>query len=65
MTGPPLKVIFGDETEVAEHVDHHTAYVERTHLTMRHFSGRLVRKGLDFSKDLEMHKASAVLEDVY
>jgi hypothetical protein len=65
VTGRTLKVIFGDETEVLEQLGHHTAYVERTHLTMRHFSGRLVRKGLGFSKDLEMHKASAVLEDVY
>lgn len=64
VTGTTLKVIFGDEAEVLEQLGHHTAYVERTHLTMRHFSGRLVRKGLGFSKDLTMYKASAVLEDV-
>jgi len=63
--GTKLKVIFGDEEEVLEELGHTTSYVERTHLTMRQFSGRLVRKGLGFSKSLSMHKASAVLEDMF
>lgn len=62
--GTTLKVIFGDKQEVLEALGHTTSYVERTHLSMRQFSGRLVRKGLGFSKALGMHKASAVLEDM-
>jgi hypothetical protein len=65
VTGTTLKVIFGNEEEVLEELGHNTSYVERTHLTMRQFSGRLVRKGLGFSKALSMHRASAVLEDVF
>lgn len=64
VTGTKKKVIFGNEEDVLEQLGQHTAYVERTQLTMRQFSGRLVRKGLGFSKALAMHKASAVLEDV-
>jgi hypothetical protein len=41
-----------------------TSYIERTHLTMRHFNGRLTRKTLAFSKDLDMYKASAAWEDL-
>jgi hypothetical protein len=37
--------------------------VERTHLTMRRFSGRLVRQTLGFSKDLTCYRASAAWED--
>ena len=40
-----------------------TAYIERTHLTMRLFNGRLVRQTLGFSKSLEMYRASAAWED--
>ena len=65
VTGTKFKVIFGDEEEVLEELGHNTSYVDRTHLTMRQFSGRLVRKGLGFSKALGMHRASAVLEDVF
>ena len=36
-----------------------TAYVERTHLTMRHFDGGLTRKTFAFSKLIEMYRASA------
>ncbi len=41
-----------------------TAYIERTHLTMRHFNSRLVRKTLAYSKELEMYQASAAWEDI-
>ena len=41
-----------------------TAYVERTHLTMRHFNSRLVRKTIAFSKDLAMHHAAATWDDL-
>lgn len=32
---------------------------------MRHFNGRLVRKTLGFSKEVEMHKAAAAWEDLF
>jgi len=41
-----------------------TAYVERMHLTMRLFSGRLARRTLGFSKELQMYRASAAWEDL-
>ncbi len=63
--GTRLKVVFGEKEEVLALLGKSTAYVERTHLTMRHFSSRLTRKGLGFSKELEMHKASAAIEDIY
>ena len=43
---------------------HNTAYVERTHLTSRHFNSRLTRKTLAYSKALEMHRAAAAWEDI-
>lgn len=57
------KVIFGDE-KTLEFVGAHTSYVERTNLTSRQMNGRLVRKTLSFSKQLEMLKASSVWEDL-
>lgn len=61
--GTKLRVIFGDEDEVLAKLGSSTAYIERTHLTMRHMNGRLVRKGLGFSKLLSMHEAQALWED--
>jgi len=46
VTGTKKKVIFGEEESVLELFEEHTAYVERTHLTMRQMNSRLVRKGL-------------------
>jgi len=63
VTGTALRVIYGDEDEVLALLGQSTAYIERTHLTMRHFNGRLVRKTLGFSKDVTMYKASAAWED--
>jgi hypothetical protein len=57
-----VEVIYGDETTL-DLVGAHTSYVERTNLTSRQMNGRLVRKTLSFSKELEMLKASSVLED--
>lgn len=57
-----IDVIYGDETTL-DLVGAHTSYVERTNLTSRHMNGRLVRKTLSFSKELEMLKASSVWED--
>jgi hypothetical protein len=64
VVGTELRVIFGDEEEVLELLGKITAYIERTHLTMRLFNGRLVRKTLAFSKQLEMYRASAAWEDL-
>jgi hypothetical protein len=63
VTGTRKEVVFGKEEEVLELFDDHTAYVERTHLTMRQMNGRLIRKGLGFSKELSMHRAAAGWED--
>lgn len=62
--GTTLRVVYGDTDEVLSLLGASTSYVERTHLTMRHFNSRLVRKTLAFSKQLELHRASAVWEDV-
>lgn len=65
VVGTRLRVIFGNESEVLALLGKSTAYIERTHLTMRLFNGRLARKTLGFSKELEMYRASAALEDAY
>ena len=62
--GTELRVIYGDQEEVLELLGQSTAYIERTHLTMRHFNSRLTRKTLAFSKELAMHKAAAAWEDL-
>jgi hypothetical protein len=64
VVGTELRVIFGDEEEVLALLGKSTAYIERTHLTMRLFNGRLTRKTLAFSKQLEMYRASATWEDL-
>jgi hypothetical protein len=64
VVGTELRVIFGDEEEVLALLGKSTAYIERTHLTMRLFNGRLARKTLAFSKQLEMYRASATWEDL-
>lgn len=63
VVGIHLRVVYGDEAEVLALLGQSTAYIERTHLTMRHFNSRLVRKTLAFSKLLEMHRAAAAWED--
>ena len=40
LTGIDLRVIFGDEDEVLALLEQSTAYIERTHLAMRHFNSR-------------------------
>jgi len=64
VVGVELRVIYGDEEEVLALFGKSTAYVERTHLTMRLFNSRLARKTLAFSKLLEMYRASAAWEDL-
>jgi hypothetical protein len=57
------KTIYGDEQEVCRLLGQSTSYVERTHLSSRHMNGRLVRKTLGYSKELEMLRASSIWED--
>jgi hypothetical protein len=64
VVGVKLRVIYGDEEDVLALLGKSTAYIERTHLTMRLFNGRLTRKTLAFSKSLEMYRASAAWEDL-
>jgi hypothetical protein len=64
IVGVELRVIFGDPVKTLELLGQSTSYIERTHLTMRLFNGRLVRKTLAFSKDVGMYRASAAWEDL-
>jgi hypothetical protein len=57
------RVIYGDETTLSR-TGTRTTCVERTNLTSRHMNGRLVRKTLGFSKELEMLRASCTWEDM-
>lgn len=63
--GTDIRVIYGDQTQVRALFGESTAYIERTHLTMRHFNSRLARKSLAFSKEVNMHMAAAAWEDLY
>jgi len=63
LIGVSIKVIYGTPEEVKTLLEEHTAHVERTHLTSRQMNGRLVRKTLSFSKDVEMLKAACAWED--
>ena len=63
--GTKFRVIFGNEAEVVKLMGKSTAYIERSHLTSRHFNGRQVRKTRAFSKSVVMYRASAALEDAY
>jgi hypothetical protein len=64
VVGIELRVIYGNEEQVLALLGKSTAYIERTHLTMRMFNGRLTRKTLAFSKRLKMYRASAAWEDL-
>jgi hypothetical protein len=63
--GTRLKAVYGDLQELVGLLGKSTAYVERTHLTMRTFSSRLTRKSIAFSKEIFIHKACAAIEDIY
>jgi hypothetical protein len=58
-----LRVVFGEADEVLVLFGKSTAYIERTHLTMRLVNGRLVQHTLGFFKDLAMYRASAAWDD--
>ena len=64
VVGVELHVVFGDPNETLALLGQSTSYIERTHLTMRLFNGRLVRKTLAFSKDVDMYRAAAAWEDL-
>jgi hypothetical protein len=57
-----VEVIYGDETTL-DLVGAQTSYVEHANLTSRRMNGRLARKTLPFSKELETLKASSIWED--
>ena len=63
LTGVTIKVVYGTLDEVAAVVGAHTSYVERTNLTSRQMNGRLVRKTLSYSKQVEMLEAACAWED--
>ncbi len=64
VVGVCLRIVYGEKEEILRLLMPHTAYVERTHLTSRHFNSRLMRKTLAYSKVLEMHRAAAAWEDI-
>jgi len=64
VVGTYLRLIYGDREEVLRLLGSSTAYVERTHLTSRHFNSLMVRKTLGYSKIVEMHRATAAWEDI-
>jgi hypothetical protein len=63
LVGVDIRVIYGDDSTV-NRTGTRTTCVERTNLTSRLMNGRLVRKTLGFSKQLEMLRAASVWEDV-
>jgi hypothetical protein len=63
LTEVSIKVVYGQADEVVNGVGAHTAYVERTNLSARQMNGRLVRKTLSYSKQLEALEASCAWED--
>jgi hypothetical protein len=63
LTGVHITVVYGDVDEVLALMGGHTAYVERTNLTARQMNGRLVRKTLSYSKQVEALKAACAWED--
>lgn len=63
LIGVQIKVVYGEAAQVLETVGGHTSYVERTNLTSRQMNGRLVRKTLSYSKQLEALEVSCAWED--
>lgn len=57
------KAVFGEDPSLLDIFGAHTAYIERSHLTMRNDNRRLCRKALTFSKSLRLHKAAAIWDD--
>lgn len=57
------KVVYGEAREVTDLLSTGTQYVERTNLTSRQMNGRMVRKTLSFSKQLDALAAACAWED--
>lgn len=57
------RVVWGEPEEGEALLGRHTAYIERTQLTSRQMSARLVRKTLSFSKELRCLRAACAWED--
>jgi hypothetical protein len=60
--GVDIRIIYGD-ADTLRTTGQSTAYSERTNLTARHMSSRLVRQTLGFSKQVVMLRASSIWED--
>ena len=65
LEGILLRAVWGAKDELIALLGQSTAYVERSNLTTRLFNGRLTRKTLAFSKDLDAHRAAVTWEDAY
>ncbi len=63
LIGVQIRVVYGDPAAVLGLMGGHTAYIERTNLTSRQMNGRLVRKTLSYSKQLNMLAAACAWED--
>ena len=63
VTAVRITVVYGEPEEVLDLMGRHTAYVERTNLTSRQMNGRLVRKSLSSSKQVEALAAACAWED--
>jgi hypothetical protein len=62
--GMEMHVSYGNPLTILLLLGEHTAYVDRTLLTSRHMTGRLVRNTLGFSKKRAMLEVAGIWEDV-
>jgi hypothetical protein len=66
VTKVSVRVVYGDPATTLAALGGQTAYGERNHLTSRQMTGRLVRKTLSYSKQLQaLSDASAWEDSVY
>jgi hypothetical protein len=63
LIGVKVKFVYGDPEKIKAVLGEHTAYIERTNLTTRQMNGRLVRKTLSYSKELQRLIDASTLED--
>ncbi len=61
--GIKLRVMCGTRSDVLACLGRSMAYIERSTVTSRRFTGRQVRKPLAYSKELAVYKAAAGWED--
>ncbi len=60
-----LKAVWGSQNELVELLGKSMSDIERSNLTERLFSARLIRNTLAFSKDLDLHWAAVTWDDPY